>query len=151
MLKKNRQHNDQRRTNNDLQNSTQKVKDWATCTPLKTGVNSCTPEGYFVSSSNIVYNYFFRIYSSLFLSKRQLFYYQEMTDIDSQKLLPTQHITYDIILNINTISILIPMKSKTSWKVNSPPPPLQRKTIRFIIFVNGFRYAVAVVFNTGLI
>ena len=50
-----------------------------------------------------------------------------MTDIDSQKLLPTQHITYDIILNINTISILIPMKSKTSWKVNSPPPPTPKE------------------------
>ena len=28
-------------TNNDLQNITQKTKDWATRTPLKTGVNSC--------------------------------------------------------------------------------------------------------------
>jgi hypothetical protein len=42
--KKNRQHNDQKktekRTNNDLQNITQKTKDRVTRTPLKPGVNS---------------------------------------------------------------------------------------------------------------
>jgi len=34
-----------KRTNNDLQNSTQKTKDRATRTPLKLGVNSCAPDG----------------------------------------------------------------------------------------------------------
>ena len=33
------------RTNNDLQSITQKTKDQATRTPLKTGVNSSAPEG----------------------------------------------------------------------------------------------------------
>ena len=33
-----------KRTNNDLQNTTHKTKDWATQTPLKTGVNSGAPE-----------------------------------------------------------------------------------------------------------
>jgi hypothetical protein len=40
-LKKDRQHNDRKktdnRTNNDLQSTTQENKDWATQTPLKTG------------------------------------------------------------------------------------------------------------------
>ena len=31
--------------NNDLQNTTEKTKDWATRTPLKTGVNSGASEG----------------------------------------------------------------------------------------------------------
>ena len=43
-----RQYNDQKKknkwTNNDLQNTTQKTKDWATRTPLKTGVTSGAPE-----------------------------------------------------------------------------------------------------------
>ena len=30
-------------------------------------------------------------------------------------------------------------------------PPKKRKTIRFIIFVNGFRYAAAILLNAGLI
>jgi len=34
-----------KRTNNDLQNTTQKTKDRATHTPLKPGMNSCSPEG----------------------------------------------------------------------------------------------------------
>ena len=34
-----------KRTINDLQNTTQKAKDWATQTPLKIGVNSGVPEG----------------------------------------------------------------------------------------------------------
>jgi len=33
-----------KKTNNDLQNTTQKTEDQATRTPLKTGVNSCVPE-----------------------------------------------------------------------------------------------------------
>jgi hypothetical protein len=32
-------------TNNDLQNIIQRVKDQATPTPLKTGMNACDPEG----------------------------------------------------------------------------------------------------------
>jgi len=32
-------------TNSDIQNIAQKIKDRATRTPLKTGVNSCGPEG----------------------------------------------------------------------------------------------------------
>jgi len=36
-----------KRTNNDLQNITQKTKDGATRTPLITGVNSGAPEGLF--------------------------------------------------------------------------------------------------------
>jgi len=46
--KKDKQHNGQKkkdkRTNNDLQNTTQKTKDWATQTPLKLGVNLCALE-----------------------------------------------------------------------------------------------------------
>jgi hypothetical protein len=46
---KDRQHNGQKkkdeRTNNDLQNITQKTKDRVTQTPLKHGVNSGAPEG----------------------------------------------------------------------------------------------------------
>ena len=46
---KDREQNGQRRkykrTNNDLQNTTQKTKDRVTRTPLKPGVISCTPEG----------------------------------------------------------------------------------------------------------
>ena len=34
-----------KRTNNDLRNTTQKTKDRATRTPLKTGLNSGVPEG----------------------------------------------------------------------------------------------------------
>jgi hypothetical protein len=34
-----------KRTNNDLQNSTQKIKYQVTRIPLKLGVNSCAPEG----------------------------------------------------------------------------------------------------------
>jgi len=41
---KDRLYNGQR-TNNDLQNITQKTKDRATQTPLKTGVNSGAPKG----------------------------------------------------------------------------------------------------------
>ena len=45
---KDRQHNGQKkknkRTNNDLQNTTQKTKDRVTRTPLKTGENSGTRE-----------------------------------------------------------------------------------------------------------
>jgi len=47
--KKGRQHNGQKkkdkRTNNYLQNITQKTKDRVTQTPLKTGMNSGSPEG----------------------------------------------------------------------------------------------------------
>ena len=47
--KEDRKHNGQnkkdKRTNNDLQNTTQKTKDRATRTPLKPGVNSCYLEG----------------------------------------------------------------------------------------------------------
>ena len=47
--KKDRQHNGQKkmdnRTNNDLQNTTQKTKERATRAPLKLGVNSYAPEG----------------------------------------------------------------------------------------------------------
>ena len=47
--KKERQHNGQKKkekgANNDLKNTTQKTKELATQTPLKTGVNSCAPEG----------------------------------------------------------------------------------------------------------
>ena len=46
---KNRHHNDQKkndkRTNNDLQNTTQNTKDWATRTARKTEVNSYAPDG----------------------------------------------------------------------------------------------------------
>jgi hypothetical protein len=40
-----------KRTNNDLQSITQKTKDHETPIPLKTGVNSCTPEGLAVPAS----------------------------------------------------------------------------------------------------
>ena len=47
--KKDKQHNDQKKTDNRtksvLPNITQKVNDQATRTTLKTGVNSCAPEG----------------------------------------------------------------------------------------------------------
>ena len=47
--KNDRQHNDQmkkdKRTNNELQNTTHKTKDRTTRTLLKTGVNSDAPEG----------------------------------------------------------------------------------------------------------
>ena len=39
--------------NNDLQNITQKTNDRTTRTPLKTGVNSCAPEGLAVHSPNM--------------------------------------------------------------------------------------------------
>jgi hypothetical protein len=39
-----RQHTDQRKKDNDLQNTIQKTKDRATWTPLKTVVNSCAPD-----------------------------------------------------------------------------------------------------------
>jgi hypothetical protein len=46
---KDRQHNGQmkkdKRTNNDLNNTTQKTKDRATRTPQKPGVNLAAPEG----------------------------------------------------------------------------------------------------------
>ena len=46
--KKDRQYSNQKkrgeRTNNDLQNTTQKTKDRATRSPQKAGVNSCAPE-----------------------------------------------------------------------------------------------------------
>ena len=49
-LKKDRQHNGQKkkykRTNNDIQNITNKTKDRVTRTPLKPGVNSGAPEGF---------------------------------------------------------------------------------------------------------
>jgi len=35
----------EKRTNNDLQNITQKTQNQATLIPLKPGVNSCAPEG----------------------------------------------------------------------------------------------------------
>ena len=41
----NGQKNKDKRTNNDLQNITQKTKDRTTRTPLKHGVNSGAPEG----------------------------------------------------------------------------------------------------------
>ena len=47
--KKNRHHNGQKmkdkRTNNDLQNTSQITKDRVTQTPLKTGVELSSPEG----------------------------------------------------------------------------------------------------------
>ena len=47
--KKNRQHNGQmkkdKRTNNELQHISQKIKARATRTPLRPEVNSCAPEG----------------------------------------------------------------------------------------------------------
>jgi hypothetical protein len=47
--RKNRQHNGQKKndkmTNNDLQNTTHRTKDWVTRTPLKQVVNSGAPEG----------------------------------------------------------------------------------------------------------
>jgi hypothetical protein len=47
--KKDKQYNDQKkkykRTNNDPQNITHNTKDRVTRTSLKTGVNSCAPEG----------------------------------------------------------------------------------------------------------
>ena len=41
-------------TNNDIQNTTHKTKDWATRIPLKTGVNSGAPEGSAVSTPLVV-------------------------------------------------------------------------------------------------
>ena len=47
--KRDKQHNGQKkthkRTNNDLQSTTQKFRDPASRTPLKSGVNSCAPAG----------------------------------------------------------------------------------------------------------
>ena len=47
--KKDHQYNGQnkkdKRTNNDVQKTTHKTKDWATRTPLKPGFNSGAPEG----------------------------------------------------------------------------------------------------------
>ena len=37
-----------KKTNNDLENNTQKTTEWATRTPLKLGVNECDPERYAV-------------------------------------------------------------------------------------------------------
>ena len=53
---KDRQYNDQtkkkdKRTNNNLQNTTQKTRDRATSTPLNVGVNSCAPGSGRVSTS----------------------------------------------------------------------------------------------------
>jgi len=42
-----------KRTNNDLQNITQKTKDQATRTPLKTRVNSCSSEGNAVPAPHV--------------------------------------------------------------------------------------------------
>ena len=51
----NRQHNDQNKiTNNNLQNITQKNRDRATQTPLKPDVNSGAPEGPTVPSAHVV-------------------------------------------------------------------------------------------------
>jgi hypothetical protein len=48
--RRNRKHNGEmekdKRTNNDLQNTTQKTKDRATGTPLRSGVKLGAPEGY---------------------------------------------------------------------------------------------------------
>jgi hypothetical protein len=44
-----------KRTNNDLQNATQKTKERATRTTLKTGVNSGTPEGWAVPAPQMLY------------------------------------------------------------------------------------------------
>ena len=56
---KDRQHNDQKkkdkRTNNDLQNITQKSKDRAPQTPVKTEVNSGAPEGLAVPAPYVTY------------------------------------------------------------------------------------------------
>jgi hypothetical protein len=41
-------------TNNDIQNTTQKTKDWATRIQIKTGVNSGAPEGSAVSTPLVV-------------------------------------------------------------------------------------------------
>jgi hypothetical protein len=50
--KKGRKCNGQtKRTNNDLQNTTQKSKNWKTRTPLITGLNSCALEGLEVSAT----------------------------------------------------------------------------------------------------
>ena len=54
---KDRQHNGQKEndksTNNDLQNTTQKTKDRATRTPLKTRVKSSAPEGSSVHAPHV--------------------------------------------------------------------------------------------------
>jgi len=42
-----------KRTNNDLQNTTQKTKDRATRTPLKPGMNSGAPEGLTVPAPHV--------------------------------------------------------------------------------------------------
>jgi hypothetical protein len=42
---KNRQHNGLKKVQKDKQRSTKHTKDQVTRTPLKTGVNSCAPEG----------------------------------------------------------------------------------------------------------
>jgi hypothetical protein len=59
--------------------------------------------------------------------------------------------TYDIILNTDTISILIPYSQWWAKNRERKIFPQKRKTIRFIIFVNGFRYTVAILLNAGLI
>ena len=43
------QYKKDKRATSDLQNTTQKTKDWATWTSLKTGLNPCAPEGLAVS------------------------------------------------------------------------------------------------------
>ena len=43
-------------TNSDVQGITQKTKDWATRTSLKTGVNSCTPEGLAVPAPHVMWH-----------------------------------------------------------------------------------------------
>ena len=42
-----------KKKNNDLQNTTQKTKNRVTRTPLKTRVNSCVPEGLAVPASHV--------------------------------------------------------------------------------------------------
>jgi hypothetical protein len=58
--KKDRQDNDQKkkdkRTNNDVQNTTQKNRNQATHIPLKLGLNSCALEGKVVPAPPIINN-----------------------------------------------------------------------------------------------
>jgi hypothetical protein len=59
--------------------------------------------------------------------------------------------TYNIILNTDTISILIPYSQWWAKNCERNIFTKKRKTIRFIIFVNGFHYTVAILLNAGLI
>ena len=75
---KDRQYYDQykkdKRATSDLQNTTQKTKDWATWTSLKTGLNPCAPEG--VSSfCSLVTLVVLLLNNTNIISNDDLFYY----------------------------------------------------------------------------